>query len=235
MLIISKFHDYYDRAIGMGIDKTVVYKRLVDDTNWGKEYGFNTEPRYPFVGIKRKGEIWDFTVLMYSVGFCGFWYPLVSLNGCTTNGFEKRLCPTIMYDKDEFRSFLTKFEIADEKRYGHRLLTQGGRDKFFRCKEDQTLFQKHKCPVILQDLNRGGLNYRLNPTLSEWQFQRMKDPYSAFQDIFMYISGVLGASHREIITLRDIDKIHKHGFDKFSFRKQSSKITNNATKEGKKK
>jgi hypothetical protein len=57
--------------------------------------------------------------------------------------------------------------------------------------------------------------------LSEWEFYKIKDVYTAFQDISMYISGVLGTQSPELIKIDNNTKIHKHGFDvKKSFRKR---------------
>lgn len=43
MLIVSKFHDYYDIGASVGIDKTIVYKR--------NQFSFKTPP-----GQKKRGK-----------------------------------------------------------------------------------------------------------------------------------------------------------------------------------
>ncbi len=66
---------------------------------------------------------------------------------------------------------------------------------------------------------RNGLYVALNPSLKALEFYRVKDSYSAFQEIAQYLGGVL--TKRESIEnkLSDIDKIKQHGFDvKYGFR-----------------
>jgi hypothetical protein len=51
-------------------------------------------------------------------------------------------------------------------------------------------------------------------------FAKALDPYTAFQELSMWIGGVLGGTSPEIVTIKD-DKtlIEGHGFDnRFSFR-----------------
>jgi hypothetical protein len=58
-----------------------------------------------------------------------------------------------------------------------------------------------------------------NVNLKDLQFQRMVDPYTAFQEISMFIGGVLGSPEKEVTELTEKDRIQQHGFNKWSFRK----------------
>ena len=49
------------------------------------------------------------------------------------------------------------------------------------------------------------------------------DTFTAFQEIQMYISGVLGTGEKEIIEVEDKYKIPQHGFNKWSFRREPTK------------
>lgn len=51
----------------------------------------------------------------------------------------------------------------------------------------------------------------INPKLQDWGFQSVKDPVTAFQDIFMYISGVLGVDAPKMIEISDKEKAKKKG------------------------
>jgi hypothetical protein len=67
----------------------------------------------------------------------------------------------------------------------------------------------------------------INPRLKDWGFQSIKDPVTAFQDIFMYISGVLGIPDPAMIKISDKELAKKKGHDgKFSFRKPPGKRGN---------
>lgn len=63
--------------------------------------------------------------------------------------------------------------------------------------------------------------FRVNPSdLKRFGFAKAVDPYTAFQELSMWIGGVLGGTSPEIVTIKD-DKtlIEGHGFDnRFSFR-----------------
>jgi hypothetical protein len=63
--------------------------------------------------------------------------------------------------------------------------------------------------------------FEVNPfTLKRLGFAKALDPYTAFQELSMWIGGVLGGTSPEIVTIKD-DKtlIEGHGFDnRFSFR-----------------
>ena len=63
--------------------------------------------------------------------------------------------------------------------------------------------------------------FQVNPfTLSKIGFAKALDPYTAFQELSMWIGGVLGGTSPEIVTIKD-DRvlIENHGFDnRFSFR-----------------
>jgi len=64
----------------------------------------------------------------------------------------------------------------------------------------------------------------LNPRLEDLEFWRVKDPFTAFQEIQQYISGVIGTGANEPVVTSDTYKIMAAGFDlKTSFRKDPGK------------
>jgi hypothetical protein len=95
-------------------------------------------------------------------------------------------------------------------------------------RRDDAPFIKFKAPLLIshpdrreQSHGRSRLVHQtvINARLKDLHFFRVFDPARAFQEIGMYIGGVLGQQARPI---RDIDdetmRGHK-GFDKRSFRK----------------
>lgn len=58
----------------------------------------------------------------------------------------------------------------------------------------------------------------LTPVLADSQFCKVKDPFSAFQEISMYLGGVIPRQAPELVLISDKDRIAQHGFDKDSFR-----------------
>jgi hypothetical protein len=60
--------------------------------------------------------------------------------------------------------------------------------------------------------------------LYTFQFQRFKNPYEVFQEISMWVGGILPKTGNMPVQITDDKvKIGKHGFDKFSFRKEKEK------------
>ena len=95
------------------------------------------------------------------------------------------------------------------------------------------LFRTFKAPVFVYDgdygritfdKRRSGYNnhkpkFFLNPLLKDYEFYKMFDTFQAFQEVSMFMGGVLGAGEKEITVVADKYKIAQHGFNKFSFRK----------------
>jgi len=63
----------------------------------------------------------------------------------------------------------------------------------------------------------------INPMLSEFEFFRVKDPFTCFMELDMYVSGVLGGKSPVMVEISDKDMIAKKGFNKYSFRKDPEK------------
>lgn len=73
------------------------------------------------------------------------------------------------------------------------------------------------CPVI-QIKSKG---YVLNPVLKELKFAKKHDPFTTYQKLEQFISGVLGGISPKVVEIADIDRLVGHGFDKkVSFRKR---------------
>jgi hypothetical protein len=86
-------------------------------------------------------------------------------------------------------------------------------------------FLEYRAPVYQIDLacrpGQGGRRkIASNPCLNDLEFYRVADPSQAYQEISMYISGVLGQPDPKIVYLTDKEKIQKKGFNKWSFRRE---------------
>lgn len=63
-----------------------------------------------------------------------------------------------------------------------------------------------------------------NPRLQDVEFQAVIDPFTAFQEISMYLSGVIGSKGNPMVQLSDDEIRDKHGFDPvYGFRKLPTK------------
>lgn len=211
MLIISKFHDYYDVGMKMGVDKTVIYDRKT----------ISVEGNFPPTS-KYKHNGWDGSVL----AFCGKFYPFVF--HVTDFNIDR-----IVWNVEEALKTLN----VSGKRYWdeYSLESESGVKKFFDRKypELENLFHKYRTPVFgFQAAGRpcswmkpklyGSLV--VNPKLKDLQFYKIKDPITAFQDIYMFMSGVIGAPPKPKEKMSDKVLAAAKGHDgPYSFKKPPGK------------
>ncbi len=83
----------------------------------------------------------------------------------------------------------------------------------------------NKSPILILLIQRNGFSsceglIEINANLNKFQFFKCLDPYSAFQNIEMFINGVASTPCNPPIEISDVDKRDSRGFDKMSFRKR---------------
>jgi hypothetical protein len=225
LLIISNFHDFYDTASGFGIDKTIVYQRKTEDLRTFSKWRKKEEEEFGQASqtINVKNGVREFRKI--SIGYCGHIFPMILVTG-HTNGYQAYE-PEYLYSKDELAKFLESLNCNDRKfrsffYYFDEFRNPSRREIYFNYdthKDLLPLFQKHKVPVFVNFSN--GLV--LNPRLATFKFQKVKDPFTAFQEIQGYISGVLGTKENEMVQISDKDMLHKKGFFEWSFKKLPTK------------
>lgn len=221
MRIISKFQDYYDISMAYGQDENLVWVRNTEEIpmnhldlrikkSWFSNYHLNTRNKLCDV---------DVTFL----AFCGKLYPIhtgktrvsryssvvdVTLHTNSVDemkeAFTRFTGEDLKYaDKDQFPFWMSKVEIVAF----HDWLKKPCHD----------LHTKFDCPVLLLTEKK----VIKCPKLLDFKFQRVKDSFTAYQEISMYISGVMGQQQNPTVTISDKSKILKHGFDpKYGFRKR---------------
>lgn len=235
MYIISKKKDYYDGVAGtMGIDKTIVYVRettIIDDEKkfpdfikppkerWRKlrEFPFTSLDYYSFKKDKKYTNYGYFIV-----GFCGKLYVGWKLYTPTENrnGFKT----SIIYDVEFInrilkpRGFNIKNNVIDDV-------------KDIQNYDVIEVFRKYNTPLFIydndyertsidRDFYKNKKKFIINPKLCDYEFYKIFNSVQTFQEISMFISGVLGNNEKNVIEVSDRSKIEGHGFDyKWSFRK----------------
>jgi hypothetical protein len=233
MRIISKTPDYYDGVQRHGNDDHVVFVRepiiteLGDRTTehnpkpkWPGEdffapfhddhpelvYRQTNRMRYPSVYSK-----WERAsngrVTKAVLYFCGKAYPFYVAE--TAEGpvfsYEEAFQPLV-----EQRKFWWNPK-ADKRTYDKWLTEMWGKE----IKPD--IHFELQAPIILYI----GKTLIVNPCLKEFRFQRIIEPYTAFQEIEMFLGGVLGSIEKEGPEMSDKEKVSSHGMDpKWSFRKK---------------
>lgn len=229
MRIISSFHDYYDLTLKHGFDESLVYLR---ETKKIDNLSQNEQKKYP--NLRTSYSRLDNTLLqsIYYLGFCGKIYPIIRLISKDGN-------PDFLYSTDQVSEYLEKIGLSLSKKKDSYYLTsydlvnvysKNSLDNFFSNSRESfnlekmtEIFFKYNTPIFLMKKNDNKIEIIINPSLKKINFQKQKDPVSVNQEISMFLGGVLNSKENKMIKISDKDKIHKHGFDKWSFRKKGSK------------
>ena len=241
MYIIAKRKDYYDGVAGTtGIDKTIVYERETTEFEGedmpkvfrrkGYYTNFRDRENNPFYRLSnshiKKEYYKQFPHHSYFIiGFCGKLYvgfKLYSVNENTTE--YDNVITTITYDQNYM------IELFDKKTYNGHFQDNMNHVLQFDALE---WFRDMKTPCFVYDQDYGRTHiditrYRwtdshskfiVNPLLKEYEFYKIFDAFQAFQEVSMFMGGVLGRGEKDIVEVADKYKIAQHGFDKWSFRK----------------
>jgi hypothetical protein len=200
MLIVSKFHDYYDTIKTFGIDKSIVYKRKTEEI---KEDIFNDKSAFErFFYYDRE------LVRKFKVSVCGTVY----------KG---------LYYEDKYyyevESFIQAIRTANAKYYEELIKRNKYIETDFKIEISEKLFNEHikyRTPIITQQekCNRQMFNEK-DSCLKNFNFEKIIDPFTMFQKVQQFISGVLTNKEKEPWPISDKLKAESHGYDKFSFRK----------------
>ena len=218
MKLHTDFHDYYDNAVGYGIDESVHYNRFT------KEVEVKIKPRADFPPASFE---------TYLLGFCGKIYPIIELEKLNRSIYD---CE---YDYGDYKVIekyhAYSFEEADEKcrqwdKFCRGFSYSNDREKielkqFFIhwSFQEDSIFLEYKTPVWIVKLDRNETCGFINPKLKDYGFERIKDSFIAFQEISMYLSNIL-VEQKEVAKVEDKFRIEQHGFDlKKSFRKDKEK------------
>lgn len=225
--------DYYDIGLGSGHDDALVFQRQEDwflNTQEIESIGFpsrhtlrlalrSTRDRYSYAETDKpftmNGQ--RYHVYPVIVGFCGRLYYAYATQIDEAN-------PVVHWKETEFVDWLTTQEMDDNGN--------------LRSTRIKTYYAQAITPAIyswmvterITTLSYIGSHpsnlWRINaPSLKEVQFAKVFDPYRAFQEITMWIGGILsGIEHPTVQITNDIVKAEKHGFErKLSFRKAKTK------------
>lgn len=232
MLVVSKFHDYYDPvARSKGVDKTIVYKRETvekEDEKTCKIVKSFLLPSFQRTerihGVISKESSYNMVI----IGFCGKFYPMFICYQRSTD-YTTSAKTNYLYDQGFISVILESFNSPKVGRYRHYRPLDKFRDYQEVLKSDtlSNLYTDQKCPVVQFGVVSGICttpNLILNPPLKPLNFMTVVEPFTAFQELEMYISGVLGSPEKPMIQISEKDKLISHGMDpKYGFRKMPTK------------
>lgn len=231
--------DYYDSALAYGRDDTIIFNRRREDWIVGMK-DFGIKPPFPF----RK---WDFSknnsassdaeLSAVFIIFCGNFYPAICVEegiGVNPDTFLYERKHHFYYDCDKaWDVAISKYypdEINRKKLKWFDRWSKEARirfDRFFDYKlssaDVEYLIHNRISIATMKAVNTLPSEWCWEidkDTLKDLNFAAVLDPYSAMQELSMWVGGVLGSSGPKMVDITDDSiKIHKHGFDKMSFRK----------------
>jgi len=229
MRIISDFHDYYDAVQATGQDQTLLYLRKAVEEET-KDYPF------PMIAYHRRWSWWsrmsDPSVSQYTIGFCGKIYPVVN---CGHNTYCHNVEDVDVYMEANYREKVLEeyrypLKHSRHHRYWDAALCRNAFEKWFeemKAKQNAFghIFLKHKCPIFIascEEGRHGDKKFVYDGQLKPFEFFRVIEPFTAFQEISMFLGG-MAMPNRPIPEVSDKDLAAAKGFDKFSFRKDPSK------------
>lgn len=233
MRIIAERKDYYDCVQAHGQDQTLIYVRKPEEIEYSSGHPGNKGAVWPFPSLYRWFS-WDgdFGVYQHMVGFCGKIYPILDI-WTWKEGKEKgkgTKCFNIE-DVDKFveehfsKANKDKYFSRNQRRWRFRWgsTTRRHISIFFDdCQKKQDffseMFQEKRCPVFVATfMQRGYGRIVYNALLRPYDFVRIFDPYTAFQEISMFM-GNMAMPEKEMPIIPDELKIQKRGFTDQSFR-----------------
>ena len=223
MLIVSKFNDYYDSGAKYGVDKTCVYNRITSSYDLPSSIWNRRKPHEKAITSyyveKSNGE--RCLVSGFVIGFCGNFYPAIVISGPT--GVDD----LVFYEERLYQRWMHK-EGIDRARYTRvwgagRLSGNKEINAFYNPDTYSSLsgiFDKHPVFSVTCDTS-GKLIHTVTicPNLRVANFYKIKDAFTGFQDIYMYLSGVIGNTEKDMVDISDSDMLYKKGFDSKSFKK----------------
>lgn len=216
MRIISKFYDYYDCIQKFGIDKSIIYNREEQEIKNDLPEVIKEFYRY------RSG---TYHINTYNSARC---FAVILIDKCY---FGLHLSDHIydpnfkyvhhyFYTKESFYKYLNDNNIKIDNN-----VYRGYKDSLpIGCIDiGMDLAIKYKSPIFTYDFKEYGNEYtfKKDTFLKEYQFYKVMEPLMIYQKIQMFVSGVLSTPEKEPWPISDKLKAESHGFDKWSFRKQS--------------
>jgi hypothetical protein len=243
--IISKFKDYYDVNLRYGIDPNCVYVRNPVQFDVREKEGKIAIDRILSIDLVQNvlsARPWDSPRYdeMSIVLFCGKLYVCfgILIPGVSkfTQHYTSESVMTYYQTRGE-AAFIPEFMRPPKDRFSDskKPFEKWYLDSFFEMwqggSSSQIVDAMHEVSVPVICLRfpmfapRTSSVYRYcvmlyNPSLRMLEFYKMIEPTTAFQELSMFISGVLGGQSPSMVKVSDTVRLEKHGFDaKTSFRK----------------
>ncbi len=235
MRIISKHRDYYDTVQAYGIDTTSTYIRKIKEFDSdSNELTLIRKLLFPNETYLHRNVDWyknnetfdveDFKVIF----FCGKIYPFFvfkkTVNWKTTYfncyNFEAVDSTIRKYGKKHIKNSWINKKNPTGLRFNRYIPKKLVKERLAVNVDEQVLLDLHhkfEVPYFMYSDSKNKIIF--NQNLKEQSFYKIYDTFTAYQEIDMFLSGILGGQSPKIIELDDSMRKAKHGFDDWSFKK----------------
>lgn len=214
-------HDYYDCGLSLGIDPSIVLIRDKSKSVPVKNAGGTLFERT--LELKQRRNYQTTYLTSVAVAFCTKVYfgALAERAGVIEGIWQAdKLRAWLKADKNDALVRSNKWSDWKDKWTFERYFTP--RDV---SKPTYDYMLMNKVSILVEQLPKYGWEdeprFQVNPVgLKQMGFAKAVDPYTAFQELSMWIGGVLGGTSPEIVKIKDDNVlIENHGFDRVtSFR-----------------
>jgi len=250
MRIISKQRDYYDSVQKHVSDDPNVFVRMESEKRLEvHELPSSVNDKMQDFWKATPNQTRPFELETIMIGFCGKMYPALHVRYTKPKWLDYKT--DTFYTIEQYRKFID--EVIKDKKfseyyYKKRKSIYGWRrwddtddyisrylNKWSGTDVFEDLFFELKTPIfaLKHEKNNfrvsnyapmsGFFNFYINIPLIEYNFHKVFDTYSAYQEIDMYYFGVLGCTEKDTVTISDLDMRNQKGFDKMSFKKYPTK------------
>lgn len=222
MRIISDFRDYYDCIKATDREQFPLYIRKMEIIR----------DDFPYIGYENTYHIKSFEIM--SIWVCGKWFHPILVRHVDTSNWKAThdFVYTIeeadkfvesMYSKKKIEWYYTmkryskdwrrfKNGMPDHQILRHELMSNLDKFKSSQRRIDLEVQQ----PIVAYAYGKTVAN----PNLSHYKLIKVLDPYTCYQEIRMFIDGILCNSGKPIPYIDDKTLAEAKGFDKWSFRKE---------------
>lgn len=207
-------YDYYDGVGGYQKDDLIFTRQ--------KPYSYETKDTHTWIDLKYKPRFHphflNFYYYFVEVIFCGTYY-LGIKHYSTKDGKDYYYWKYSDLVKDVGMDFLKdRYYVSDsnKKEYARKLEIAMVPSKF----PNQNILIENKVVIATRgDSETNGKDWSINHSgLGKIGFASVIDPWTAYQEIEMFLGSLLVDDKDKMVVLSDKSKALKYGFDKYSFR-----------------
>lgn len=171
------------------------------------------------------------------LGFCGQIYPIFNVKLDDQSEVKhfydvillKKFIDPLIKDKKDLYFYTERFYFSGSGFYNREYLFSEKDIKRYindiknlnKNKDILNVFFDIESPIFLISSLKYKQIVEINPILKDIEFFKIKDAYTTFGEISQFISGILPSNKKNLIKFTDKEKLQSHGFDDWSFKKES--------------